>query len=147
MTTESPNDFYNRVVEGKDYHKTITLEHGSGATLEGVEMHAVDKRTLASVIERLPEEMFEAVEEAEDADEAEEVLEGGENAISAVTESTISAFEDLVSDSLRHDNLTNTQMKQVVEALGFEVLFNLGTEIIEISFEQTGEVKDFHEAA
>lgn len=142
-----PNDFYNRIVEGTDYAKKITLEHSSGATLEGVEMHSVDKRTLASVIERLPQAMFEAVEQSENAEEAEEALEEEDMAISAVTEDTVDAFEDLVSQSLVHENLTNTQMEQIVDALSFDKLFELGTEIIELSFEQNGDVKDFHEQA
>ena len=137
-------DFYNRIVEGKDKKDTISLEHSSGAELEGVEMTPVSKRVLASVIQRLPEEMFEAVEEAEDADGAEEELENRGMSTQAVTEQTVEAFEDLCSESLTHPDLTNHQMTQIVESLGFETLFSLGSEIIEISFNNSGDIKDFH---
>ena len=62
MQEENALDFYDRIVSGKDAYQTISLEHSSGAVLDGVEMHPVDKKTLAGVIERLPEELFESVE-------------------------------------------------------------------------------------
>jgi len=136
--------FYDRIVKGQDDKDTITLEHSSGDNLEGVIMKPVSKRVLASVIQRLPEEMFDAVEETDDYDEAEEELEEQGMSASAVTEATVAAFEDLCTESLSHPDLTNTQMGQIVEALGFEMLFSLGAEIIEISFEKSGDIKDFH---
>lgn len=145
MQENSALAFYDRVVEGKDNSNGITLEHSSGQTLEGVEMTAVDKRVLASVVERLPDEMFEAAEEYDDVDEAEEHLEDRGRSTSAVTEETVAAFEDLCAESLRHDDLTPTQMEHIIEELDFEVLFSLGAEIIEMSFESSGDVKDFHE--
>lgn len=136
--------FYDRIVQGKDNDDAITLEHSSGEELSGVEMEAVSKRVLASVIQRLPEEMFDAVEETDDYDEAEDELEEQGMSASAVTEATIEAFEDLCGESLSHPDLTNTQMEHIIEALGFEMLFSLGAEIIEISFEKSGDIKDFH---
>jgi hypothetical protein len=136
--------FYDRIVQGKDDDDTITLEHSSGETLEGVEMKPVSKRVLASVIQRLPEQMFNAVEETDDYDEAEDELEEQGMSASAVTEATVAAFEDLCAESLTHPDLTSTQMEHIIEALGFEMLFSLGAEIIEISFEKSGDIKDFH---
>jgi hypothetical protein len=136
-------DFYQRIVEGTKNYKTIDLEHQDGYRLEGVEMHAIDKQTLAGVIERLPQQMFEAVEEADgDAEEAEEEMEGD---LSAVTEDTVAAFEDLLSDSLNHPDLTKSQIGQIVAELDFETLFTLGTEVINMSVEETGAIRDFHE--
>jgi len=40
--------------------------------------------------------------------------------------------------------LANAQMRDIVEGLNFEVLFGVGTEIIEISSENDGAVTDFH---
>jgi len=145
MQENTAVDFYNRIVEGQDKADTISLEHNSGHKLEGVEMNPVSKRVLASVIQRLPEEMFEAVDEAEDADEAEEELENRGMSTQAVTEQTVEAFEDLCAESLTHEDLTNHQMKQIVENLGFETLFSLGAKIIEMSFNNSGDIKDFHE--
>jgi len=136
--------FYDRIVEGKDRTNVISLEHSSGDTLEDIEMHPVSKRVLASVIQRLPEAMFDAVDEADDPDQAEEELEDRGMSTQAVTEQTVSAFEDLCAESLVHPELTNHQMERIIESLGFEVLFSLGSEIIEMSFDNSGEIKDFH---
>lgn len=138
-------NFYDRLTSGTERYKTISLEHESGATLEGVEMYAIDKRTLAGVIERLPEEMFDAVEGADDPDAAEEELEDAGGGLDAVTENTVEAFEDLITDSLQHPELTRTQMEHIAEELDFETLFRLGTEIINMSVEDTGQIRDFHE--
>lgn len=143
MQEERALDFYDRIVSGKDAYETISLEHDSGAMLENVQMHPVDKRTLAGVIERLPEELFESVEGAEDADQAEEQFEEEGGSISAVTEETVEAFEDLCIESLIHEELTATQTKHIVGELSFETLFALGTEIINMSVESTGAVRDF----
>lgn len=143
MQESTANDFYERIVEGTDYTKKITLEHGSGAALEDVEMHPVDKKTLASVIQSLPEDMFGAVEEADNPDEAEEMLEEQGMSMSSLGPDTIDAFEKLVSKSLEHPDMTNTQMNQIVEALDFEMLFEIGGEVIDMSFSDGDAIKDF----
>jgi len=145
MQEESAIEFYKRVTQGTDHTKTITLEDASGAALPNVQMSPVDKRQLASVIQRLPDEMFDAVEEAESAEEAEDTIEDSENlSMNAVTEETVEAFEDLCKDSLRHPELAPPQMNDIVSNLNFEVLFSIGTEIIDISAESDGAVQDFH---
>jgi hypothetical protein len=145
MEQENALDFYKRITEGTEQYKTIELEHETGATLDGVQMHAIDKQTLASVIERLPDEMFSAVEGAEDAKAAEEELEGQGGDLAAVTEETVDAFEDLVSESLNHEELTAAQMNHIAEELNFETLFELGTEVINMSVEDTGGIRGFRE--
>lgn len=147
MQEEKALDFYERITGGKDNYETISLEHDSGATLSGVQMHPVDKKTLAGVIEQLPEELFEAVEDAPDPDEAEEEFEEGGGNLAAVTESTVDAFEELCIESLTHDELTATQLRHIVSELNFETLFRLGTEIINMSVESTGAVRDFQKQA
>lgn len=150
MQESTANDFYERIVEGTDYTRTISLDHGSGATLDGVEMHPVDKKTLAYVIQNLPEEMFSAVEEADSPEEAEEMLEEDNKdesgSIAAMSADTIDAFERLCNESLRHPELTDTQMGHIVDALDFAMLFELGGEIIDMSFSDGGAIQDFRES-
>jgi len=145
MQDNTANEFYERLVEGTDYTRTIVLEESSGRTLENVEMHPVDKRVLADVFQSLPEEMFGAVEEADDPDEAEEMLEDQGMSISSMSADTVDAFEKLCRESLRHPELTNTQMTQIVGALDFGKLFELGGEIIDMSFSEGGAIKDFRD--
>jgi hypothetical protein len=145
MEQESALDFYKRLTQGTEQYKTIELEHETGRTLSDVRMYAIDKQTLAGVIERLPNEMFEAVEGAEDAEDAEEDLEEQGGDLAAVTEDTVDAFEDLVAESLDHEELTPAQMSHIAEELNFETLFELGTEIINMSVEDTGDIRGFRE--
>ena len=149
MKNSEENRFFDRIVEGKEYYETVTLTHKSGDSLEGVEIHQVDKQQLAATIERLPEEMFDAMDEAETPEEAEEMLAEGDSdgsgGIAAMNAETVAAFEELLSDSLRHENMTNTQMDQIIEALDFEMLFELGGRVMDISFENSGSIKDFQE--
>lgn len=147
MQEEEALQFYERLTSGTENYETITLEHDSGAALSGVEMHPVGKQKLAGVIERLPEDLFEAVEDAPDPDTAEEEFEEEGGNLSAVTEDTVGAFEDLCEESLDHDDLTPTQMRHIISELNFETLFRLGTEIINISVESTGAVRDFQKQA
>lgn len=145
MEQESALDFYKRLTQGTEQYKTIELEHETGATLKDVKMYAIDKQTLAGVIERLPDQMFEAVEGAEDAEDAEDDLEDRGGDLAAVTEDTVDAFEDLVAESLDHEELTPAQMNHIAEELNFETLFELGTEIINMSVEDTGDIRGFRE--
>jgi len=145
MEQESALDFYKRLTQGTEQYKTIELEHETGATLKDVRMYAIDKQTLAGVIERLPDQMFEAVEGAEDADAAEDDLEEQGGDLAAVTEETVDAFEDLVAESLDHEELTPAQISHIAEELNFETLFELGTEIINMSVEDTGDIRGFRE--
>jgi hypothetical protein len=139
-------DFYNRIVEGQDYVEEIELTHESGDAIT-IEVHPVDKQTLASVIQSLPEDMFDAMEEAENADEAEELIEEEEDvSLDVMSDQTVDAFERLVKESVRHPDLTSSQMDTIVEDFNFETLFELGGEIIDMSFAKGGAIKDFRKA-
>lgn len=143
MQEDDAMDFYERIVEGTKRTKVISLETDEGYTLDNVEMSPVSKTELAGVIERLPDDMFDAVEEAEgDAEAAEENMEGD---LSAVNEDTVESFEDLLKESLSHPKLAPSQMNDIVDALGFEVLFELGSEVINMSVEQAGDIRSFRE--
>lgn len=146
MNENTANEFYERIVAGTDYEKEITLDDGSGRPLEGVRMSPVNKRVLADVLQALPEEMFGAVEEADSPEEAEEMIEEqGGTSLSSMSSDTVDAFEKLARESLSHPELTNTQMTQIVGALDFGLLFELGGEIIDMSFSEAGAIKDFQE--
>jgi hypothetical protein len=143
MQEEEALDFYQRITEGKKHYQTISLTHSSGSTLEDVRMHPVDKKELANVIEKLPDEMFDAVDNTENAEEAEEELERQGGSLGAVNGDTVEAFEELCKSSLNHSNLTKPQVHHIVSELNFETLFELGTEIINMSSEKTGAIRGF----
>lgn len=147
MEESTANEFFELLSEGTDHYKTIEVEHGSGRVLKNVEMHPVDKKTLAFVIQSLPDEMFTALEEADDADEASEMLGDDEDtaSLAAMSEDTVEAFERLVTESLRHDEANSVQMRKFVESLDFITLFELGGEIIDLSFSSNNAIKGFRE--
>lgn len=147
MQEEDAIDFYKRITEGTKQHREIDLTHESGSTLTGVEMHPVDKVTLSQVFEKLPEDLFEGVEDAETAAEAEEQLEQSDTSIGAVNPDTVEGFEMLCKEALDHPELTDPQMRQIIDELSFEVLFEVGSEVIELSSEQAGAVQDFQRRA
>jgi len=149
MQESTANDFYERIVAGTDYKRSIEIEDNTGRKLENVQVHPVDKRVLADVIQALPEEMFDAVEQADDPEEAEELLEEGEGGMSlaSMSSETVDAFENLVKESLKHPELTSTQMDHIVEELDFGMLCELGGESIDMSFSEGGAIKDFREQA
>jgi len=45
---------------------------------------------------------------------------------------------------MNHDELTSHNFEEIVAELDFETLFEIGSEVIEMSFEETGSIKDFH---
>lgn len=143
MEEQDALDFYKNITQGTKRYEEISLTDSTGRTLAGVRMSIVDKKTLAEVIEKLPDEMFDAVEETDDPEEAEQRLEEEGGSLNAVTGDTVDAFETLCKESLAHPELTPPQMESIVEELNFEVLFELGTEIINKSSEQTGAVRSF----
>lgn len=135
-------DFYERVTSGDNKSKTITLEHQTGAALE-VELTVVDRKTLLDQLSRLPDEMMESIEDAEDVEEAEEEVRDS-GMMSNLNGDTVGAFEEICVESIEHEELTSHHVRQIVEELDFEVLFPIGAEAIELSFDNSGKVSDFH---
>lgn len=136
-------EFYDRVVSDRDRTEEITLEHQSGAGLT-MDVIVVDRKELLDEISRLPEEMLETISEAEDEAEAKEEAEE-KGMMNGVNGDTILAFENICKKGLRHDELTSMNIDDMVEELSFEALFPLGSKVIEMGFENSGTIEDFHE--
>lgn len=142
MTQTDAMDFYQRVTQSGNDIRTYTLEHQSGAELN-VELTVVNRKTLLDEIHRLPDQMLQTLSEAEDEEEAQEMAED-RNMLSNVNGDTILAFENICVASMNHDELTSHNFEEIVAELDFETLFEIGSEIIEMSFEESGSIKDFH---
>lgn len=137
-------DFVNRATSTSNERSSeYVLEHESGAELT-VELRPVDRKKLLDEIGRLPDEMLETLSEAEDEEEAQELAEE-QNMLSGVNGNTVLAFENICAESFYHDDLTSHHYEDLVSELDFETLFEIGSEVIEMSFENTGSIKDFHE--
>jgi len=143
MTEVEAMEFYNRVTDTENDKKEYTLEHESGAELT-VTLEGVDRKFLLDEISRLPDAMLETLTEAEDEDEAQELAEE-QNMLSNVNGNTVLAFENICIESMEHPEFTTHNMEDIVGELSFESLFEIGSMVIEMSFEETGSIKDFHE--
>lgn len=142
---EAPDDFYERVLEGPDNSKTIVLPHKTGAELHDVKMTAVEKKEIADAIGDMPDELFEAAEEGDvDPEEAEEMARQHGNT-AAIDGSVIEGFENLCIESLEHAALSKSQMKQIVSEQSFQGLFQLGSEVLNFSIENSGDIEGFRE--
>lgn len=144
MTEVDSMEFYQRVTESENDVSTYTLEHQSGAEMK-VELQVVNRKTLLDEINRLPDEMLQTLSEADDEDDAQEMAEE-RNMLSNVNGDTILAFENICVASMNdpEGKLTRHNFEEIVAELDFETLFEIGSEVIEMSFEETGSIKDFH---
>lgn len=139
-------EFYDRVVDdgGSDEpDRTVTLEHETGAALE-VYLDGLDRKDVIDQIKHLPDSMLETMSGAEDPEEAEKRARE-QNLLTDVDGDTIEAFEQLCTQGIEHPELTSQNIELMVSEFDFEVLFSLGAQIIELSFEESGSVTDFHE--
>lgn len=143
MTEIDSMEFYKRVTESENETREYTLGHESGAETT-FELTVVNRKTLLDEINRLPDPMLETLSQAEDEDEAQEMAEQ-QNMLSNVNGDTILAFENICIESLSDPDgkLTRHNFEEIVAELDFETLFEIGSEIIEMSFEETGSIKDF----
>jgi hypothetical protein len=119
------------------------LESASGRQLV-VELRSIDRKEVLDELNSLPDEMLGALAEADDPEEAEErAREGG--MLSGVNGETVGAFERICSKGIDHPELTSHQWQAMVEEFSLEVLFPLGSEIMELSLDEDDGVVDFHE--
>lgn len=143
MTETDAMDFYNRVTSSESKKEEYVLTHESNAELT-VDLTVVNRKILLDEIARLPDEMLETLSEAEDEEEAQEMAEN-QNMLSGVNGDTIMAFENICIESMDHEELTVHNFEEIVTELSFEVLFEIGSKVIELSFEEQGSIKDFRE--
>lgn len=137
-------EFFDRVVDDDDEpDREITLEHSSGAALD-VHLQGLDRKVIIDQLQYLPDSMVDAMTSAEDPEEAEERARE-QNLMSDVNSDTITAFETLCAKGINHPDLTSQNIEMMIQEFDFEVLFNLGAQIIELSFEDGGSIRDFHE--
>jgi len=141
MTEVDALDWYAKVVSDETTTEDYVLEHSTGAELT-VTLAPVDRKELLNQISKLPDEMLSTLSEADDEDEAQEMAEE-QDMLSNVNGDTIEAFESICVSGLSHAELTSNEFKDIVDHLSFEVLFEVGSKLIELSFEETGTVEGF----
>jgi hypothetical protein len=134
-------DFYNEVMDSEEQTEEYTLEHERGYELT-VELTSANRKDVLDEINKLPDEMLAAISEAEEGEEAEVAEE--QNMLANVDGDTVDAFEEICAMGMQHDELTSHHFEDMSEKLDFEVLFEMGASIIELSLDEST-IKDFHE--
>jgi hypothetical protein len=138
-------EFFEEVVDDSDDDDivdTTVLEHKTGKKLE-VNIVQIERNELLDELNALPEDMLEVLAGADGTDEAQEEAEE-RGMVSAVSGDTARAFESICAKGLEHPQLTSKNMEMMVSKFDFPVLFGLGLEVLEASFEDTGSITDFH---
>lgn len=143
MTEVDAMEFYQKVTDSTNEQREFTLTHQSNAELT-VTLEPVERKLLLDEISRLPDEMLSTLSDADDEDEAQEMAEQ-QGMLANVNGDTVRAFENICVTGMSHDELTDHHLEDIVSELGFEPLFEMGSIIIEMSFEDGGSVTDFHE--
>lgn len=133
--------FYEKVLEGKNQNKSVDIVHDDGSYIT-FEMNVLPKKKIAEHISDMPQDLFDAARDGAGAEEAEEMAEeAGTSA--AIDETVVEGFENLLVDCLHHDDLSESQVRTIVEDLSFEGLFEAGADALNFSMENSGEVKGF----
>lgn len=144
MAKVDPMEFYQEVTGSSKNSEDYVIGHESNAEME-VTLTEVDRKKVLDELTRLPDEMLETLSEAEDEEQAQELAEE-EGMISGVTGDTILAFENICTMGLENDKLTSDHFDDIVKELDFEVLFEMGSIIVDMSIGDTGSIKDFRKA-
>jgi len=143
MTEVDAMEFYQKLSDSTDVVRETTLTHRSNAELT-VELHPINRTDLLDYISMLPDEMLDTIADAEDEAAAQQAAEE-QNMLAGVDGRAVTAFENICADSMYHEDLTTHHFEDMVAEFDFELLFELGAEIIELSFEDTGTIEDFRE--
>lgn len=142
MTKVDDMEFYQEVVGSEQKSESYVIEHSASNKELEVEITEVDRQFVLDELARLPDELLETFDEAEDEQEAQELAEDS-NLLSGVNGDTILAFENLCAESLRSEKLTSDHFEDIVKELDFEVLFEMGSKVIDMSIGDTGSIKGF----
>lgn len=148
MPEENGLDFYDAVVDTEPKSKEFKVKH-SGTNREYViELQEVDRKKVLDEISRLPDEMLEVLSQAEDEEEAEELAQDA-GMLSNVDGNTVLAFENLCVASFNDPDgdLTEHHWEDIVPHLSFETLFQAGSKVLEMSFNEDGAITDFQEVS
>jgi len=140
--------FFDEMVNDKQgtVREKYVLESESGHEIE-VFIKQLDRAYVIDKLGELPDEMLqqmEDVENPEDLDEEDAMQATG--GMGGLSGDAIRAFEELCAEGLDHGDLTTHQFKKIAHELSLEVLFEIGSIIIELSLEEDGRITGFRKA-
>jgi hypothetical protein len=138
--------FYEDVVGGENHAETdrkeFVLEAANNRDLE-IYLERLDRKYVIDQLNKLPDEMLEMFAEAEDPEDIDE--EEATQALSGLSGDAIEAFENICQKSMNHAQLTDHHFEEMVTELDLEVLFEMGSRVIEMSLDEGGKITGFRE--
>lgn len=149
MEQEDAMVFFEEVVDDNDPHaipdpeREFVLEAANGRELT-VGIVPCDRKFVIDQLNKLPDELMELLSEVDDPEEAQERAEE-QNALTGLSGSAIEAFEELCANGMQHDELTEHHFEQMVAELNLEILFELGSIVIELSLDDNSKITGFRE--
>lgn len=148
MEQDDAIEFYDEVIGGDDDYKITpeeqrVLEARSGHQLT-VDLVKVDRKEIIDELRKLPDELLEMFDGAEDPEEVQEEATAA-NALQGLSGDAIEAFENICAKGMEHPELTQHQFDKLVHELSLEVLFEMGSVIIDISLQDNGKITGFRE--
>lgn len=142
-------EFYEEVIGGEegphaapDKKKEFVLEAANGRELT-VELVPADRKFVIDQLSNLPEDLLEMFSEVDDPEELDE--NEATSALTGLSGDAIESFENLCSEGMQHGELTQHHFDELVTQLDLEVLFEMGSHVIELSLEDDGKITGFRE--
>jgi len=143
-------DFFDEVVGGEDgphaattERREFVLEAANGRETTML-LTPCDRKYVIDQLNKLPDELLEMFAEADDVEEAQEEADATD-ALTGLSGDAIEAFENICATGMEHPDLTQHHFDQLVLEIGLEVLFEMGSIIIEMSLEDDGKITGFRE--
>jgi hypothetical protein len=145
MNESEALEFFDDVVgdSKSSSSEEYVLESDNGRELN-VEVVELDRSYVIDQLNELPDEMLEQMTEIEDEGDIDE--QQAAQAAGGISGDAIRAFEELCAEGMEHPELTTHQLQMLAQELGLEVLFEVGSIIIEQSLEEDGRITGFRKA-
>jgi len=147
---EDALEFFEEVVGGEEgphaaparrEKKKITADNGRELTIDLV---PVDRKDAIDQLRKLPDELLEMFDEVDDPEEVQEEASAA-NALKGLSGEAIQAFEEICVMGMDHPELTEHHFEGIVQELSLEVLFEMGSVIIDISLQDSGKITGFRD--
>jgi hypothetical protein len=136
-TASEQFETYEQIVQGRHHERDIVVETQFGE-LEFT-ISPLPRTERWEYISKLPSGMFENAEELDE----DETLANVDSASMIPDGQGAEAFENMVIESLGHETLQPTEIREMVtDAFSDELVFELGAEVLELSTD-VGNVKSF----
>lgn len=142
-------EFFEDVVGDDDPHaepdpeREFELEAANGRVVV-MGLVPCDRKFVIDQLNKLPDELLDLLSEVDDPEEAQARADEA-NALTGLSGQAIDAFEQLCAKGMQHEEYTEHHYKRLVKELDLEILFEMGSMIIEMSLEDTGKITGFRE--